>query len=92
MLKTMGMGSTYRMTKWRDMESAMAPMSRGFCVGGMTKRDWFSETEFKAFSISIVTKTDRAMVMGWGSPNTAQVHSPSSIKANLPGSTVHCIK
>ena len=35
---------------------------------------------------------ERAMVIGWGSPKTAQVHSPESIKSNFSGSTVHCIK
>ena len=79
------------MIKWRDMERAIAPINRGFCVGGITNNDWFSETELSAFNISMVTKTDKAMVIGWGSPKTAQVHS-SPRKANLSGSMVHCMK
>ena len=68
------------------------PQRSGFSVGGMRKRDWFSETELRALSISMVTRTERAMVIGWGSPKTAQVHSPSFIKGNFSGSTVHCMK
>ena len=58
----------------------------------MRRRDWFSETEFKAFNISMVTKTERAMVIGWGSPKTAQVQSPDSMNSNFSGVTVHCMK
>jgi hypothetical protein len=32
----------------------------------MTSRDWFSESEFRALHISMVTRMDRAMVMGSG--------------------------
>lgn len=44
-------------------------MSHMFLHGGITKRDWFSDTEFKAFAISITTKTDKAKVIGCGSWN-----------------------
>ena len=32
MLKTMGIGSTYRMKKWRDIERAMAPRELNFSI------------------------------------------------------------
>lgn len=35
--------STYRMTKWRVKERAMAPNKNGLIHGGMTIRDWFSD-------------------------------------------------
>lgn len=60
------------MTKWRVKESAMEPTSHKFDQGGMVTRDWFSDKLFMAFNISIVTSTERAIVIGWGSVNTLQ--------------------
>ena len=54
------------MTKCRANERHMAPMRKGLIQGGMTKRDWFSDRELIALAISIVTKMDRAIVMGSG--------------------------
>lgn len=61
-----------RMTKWRVKERAMEPTSHMFDQGGMATRDWFSESEFIALSISMVTSTDRAIVIGWGSVKILQ--------------------
>jgi hypothetical protein len=58
--------------KWRVIERAMAEISQMLDQGGMTSIDWFSDKLFKAFNISIVTKTERAIVMGWGSWKRAQ--------------------
>ena len=54
------------MRKWRPKERAMAPSKKGLIHGFMTKRDWFSDSEFKALHISMVTRIERAMVMGSG--------------------------
>lgn len=62
----------WRMTKWRVKERAMEPTSHMLDQGGMEMSDWFSEREFMAFSISMVTSTERAIVMGWGSVKILQ--------------------
>ena len=62
--KTVLMISTYRRTKCSDMDRAMADSSSGLIQGGITNSDWFSDKLFMAFNISMVTSTDRAMVMG----------------------------
>jgi len=54
------------MRKWREKERAMAPSKKGLIQGCMTSKDWFSDKEFKALHISMVTRIDRAMVMGSG--------------------------
>ena len=58
--------------KWSVIERAMAEMSQMLDQGGITSIDWFSDKLFKAFNISMVTKTERAIVMGWGSWKMAQ--------------------
>merc|ERR1712209_305857 len=58
--------STSRMRKWSDMERAIAPISHLLYHGGITVRDWFSDMLLTALSISMVTSTDSAMVMGLG--------------------------
>jgi hypothetical protein len=45
----------------------------------------------KEKSVSKLTKTERAMVIGWGSPKTEHSHSPDSIKSNFSGEMVHCM-
>ena len=52
----------------------MAPMRKGLIQGGMTKRDWFSDRELIALAISIVTKMDKAIVMGSGDWKHKQKH------------------
>lgn len=84
--KTVERTSTSRMRKWRDMERAMAPMSHLLHQGGITVSDWFSEMLLTAFNISIVTSTDRAIVMGLG---LAKI--PQSMLGNILGSAKHCI-
>lgn len=54
------------MRKWRPKERAMAPSKKGLIQGFMTNRDWFSERELRALHISMVTKMERAIVMGSG--------------------------
>lgn len=56
--------STWRMTKCNVKESAMEPRSQGLDHGGIATRDWFSERLFMAFNISMVTRTERAIVIG----------------------------
>lgn len=46
------------------MERVMAERSQMLVHGGMAKRDWFSDKLFNALSISMVTNTDRAIVIG----------------------------
>lgn len=60
------------MTKWRVNERAMEPTSHMLDHGGMVTRDWFSDKLFMAFNISMVTSTERAMVMGCGSVKILQ--------------------
>lgn len=60
------------MTKCSVNDRAMEPTSHMLHHGGMVISDWFSDREFMAFSISMVTSTDRAMVMGWGSVKILQ--------------------
>ena len=67
MLKIIGIGSTTMIIMCKPNERTIAPTNHIFLHGGMTKSDWFSETEFNAFNISITTRTDRAIVIGWGS-------------------------
>lgn len=42
----------------------MEPTSHMLDQGGMVTSDWFSDKLFMAFNISIVTNTDKAMVIG----------------------------
>jgi hypothetical protein len=58
--------STWRITKWSPKLRAMAPSKKGLIHGGMRSKDWFSDKALMALHISIVTKIDRAMVMGSG--------------------------
>jgi hypothetical protein len=58
--------STWRITKWSPKLRAMAPIKKGLIHGGMRSKDWFSDKALMALHISMVTKIDRAMVMGSG--------------------------
>lgn len=49
------------------MDRQMAAISQMLDHGGITSMDWFSDKLLRAFNISMVTKTERAMVMGCGS-------------------------
>ena len=51
----------------------MAPSRYGLTHGGMSAKDWFSETELRALAISMVTSTDRAMVIASGAWKISQV-------------------
>jgi len=62
--KTVDKISTCRMTKWSDIDRAMAESSQKLDHGGMTSIDWFSDRLFSAFNISMVTNTDKAIVIG----------------------------
>ena len=48
--------STSRMTKWRDMERAMAPISHMLLHGGILVRDWFS---LKLFTVAATAREER---------------------------------
>ena len=63
-LKTVERISTYNTIKCRVIERAMAEMSQMLVHGGMAKSDWFSDKLLRAFNISIVTKTESAIVIG----------------------------
>jgi hypothetical protein len=52
------------MRKWSPKESAMAARRKGLIQGFMTSSDWFSDSELRALHISIVTRMDRAIVIG----------------------------
>lgn len=86
MLKIIGIGSTCMIIRWRPNDRMMAPTSHMFFHGGITKSDWFSETELSAFNISMTTRTDSAIVIGCGSWKMEQ-----SIPAKASGCVVHCI-
>ncbi len=75
------MKSTYSTTKWREKESAMAARRSGLIQGGITSRDWFSESELTALAISMVTRMERAMLIGSGAWKISQ-----EIPLNLSGS------
>merc|ERR1712178_99733 len=77
--------STSRMRKWRDMERAMAPISHLLYQGGITVRDWFSDMLLTAFSISMMTRVDSAMLGGLGFWKISQ-----SMLGNILGSAKHC--
>jgi hypothetical protein len=53
----------YRMPICRSMLSVIAPTSRGFFHTGRRSRLSFSESEFIALNISIVTKMDKLIVV-----------------------------
>ena len=59
---------TYKMTQWESIEPMMARMSHGFTQGGICNKLPSSETALRAFSISIVTSTDKLRVMALALP------------------------
>lgn len=75
------------MRKWRDMDRQMEPRSQMFTQGGIRSRDWFSDRLLRALHISMVTNTDKAMVMGSGASKTSQ-----SRPSNSGLCSVHCMK
>ena len=69
----------YKIIKWSDIDKAIDPNSHTFTHGGIFNNDWFSDKLFIALSISIVTSTDKAIVIGCGSSNTSQSISAQSL-------------
>lgn len=64
--------------KWSDIDKPIANINQMLIHGGIMMSDWFSDKLFMAFNISMVTKTDRAMVIGCGSLKTSQSMSAHS--------------
>ena len=59
----------------------------GLIHGGMTAKDWFSDKLLMALAISMVTRIDKAMVIGSGAWKMSQL-----IPLNFSGSAGHCRK
>lgn len=66
------------MRKCRAMDMTTAPSSQGFSQGGIRSSDWFSETLLRALHISMVTSTDKAMVVGKRDSKTSQLMPANS--------------
>ena len=65
----------------------MAANKMGLIHGGIKAKDWFSDKLLMALHISMVTRMDKAMVMGSGAWKMSQLRP-----LNFSGSPGHCRK
>ena len=66
--KTLARKGTYRMTKWRPKETAIATRSHGLTHGGIVTSEPSSEIALSALNISMVTRTERDIVLAVSLP------------------------
>jgi hypothetical protein len=58
------------------MDKQMEPTSQIFSQGGILSKDWFSDKLLRALHISMVTRTESAIVIGYGdSKQTSKIIS-----------------
>lgn len=60
---------TYRVKKCRSNDTAMARRSQGLTQGGMVSRLASSDSAFKELNISMVTRTEREIVVAFAFPS-----------------------